>query len=143
MRPQSCKAKGRRLQQQIVADLLETFPTLTPDDVRSTSMGANGEDVQLSTAAREKFPFSVEAKNQERLNVWDAFLQAKTNTPADADPLLVFKKNNAKPHVMLEWSTFLRLIAPAPDRTLTPREGLIRAAELLRQHADAMDESAT
>ena len=51
MKTQSCKSKGRRLQQKVVADVLAAFPHLQPDDVRSTSMGCGGEDVQLSPAA--------------------------------------------------------------------------------------------
>ena len=45
MRPQSAKAKGRRLQQIVCQDLLELFPSLEADDIRSTSMGCNGEDI--------------------------------------------------------------------------------------------------
>jgi hypothetical protein len=40
MKPQSAKAKGRRLQQQVAAAVLENYHELTEDDVRSTSMGA-------------------------------------------------------------------------------------------------------
>ncbi len=80
MRPQSCKAKGRRFQQQIVADLLERFPHLTEDDIKSCSMGANGEDVQLSASARMSIPYSFEAKNQERVNVWSALEQVRPTT---------------------------------------------------------------
>lgn len=112
MKTQSCKAKGRRLQQLIVQDLLARFPELTDDDVRSTSMGANGEDVLLSSAARKRIPFSFEAKNQERLNVWSAIDQAGSNAPHDADVAVVIKKNNTKPHVVVTWDCFLRLISP-------------------------------
>ena len=59
MKPQSAKAKGRNLQKWVRDLLLENFPTLEADDVRSTSMGAGGEDVQLSPAARKLFKFSV------------------------------------------------------------------------------------
>jgi len=62
----SAKAKGRRLQQKVRDLILETFSELEEDDVRSTSMGAGGEDVQLSPLARRKFPFSVECKNVEK-----------------------------------------------------------------------------
>lgn len=65
MKPSSAKAKGRKLQQQVRDLILETFSDLEPDDVRSTSMGAGGEDVLLSPLARRKFPFSVECKNQQ------------------------------------------------------------------------------
>jgi len=47
LKPQSAKAKGRKLQQWVRDQILQRFPTLSTDDVRSTSMGASGEDVQL------------------------------------------------------------------------------------------------
>ena len=69
MKTSSCKQKGRKLQQKVRDIILESFDNLREDDVRSTSMGAGGEDVLLSPAARDVFPFSVECKNQEKLNV--------------------------------------------------------------------------
>lgn len=136
MKPQSCKAKGRRLQQMIVADLLEMHPQLSEDDVKSTSMGAGGEDVQLSAAARTVVPYSFEAKNQEKLNVWSAMAQAKANTPAGTDPVVVFKKNNEKPHVMITWELFKNLISPSDDSAKTQmREEMYRMAKLLQDMA--------
>ncbi len=69
MKTSSCKAKGRNLQKWVRDLILESFPSLEADDVRSTSMGAGGEDVQLSPAARKLFPYSLECKNVEKLNV--------------------------------------------------------------------------
>jgi len=66
---QSRKSKGRRLQQFVRDMILENFDHLEPDDVRSTSMGAGGEDVLLSPAARKVFPFSVECKNVEKISL--------------------------------------------------------------------------
>ena len=53
MKPSSCKAKGRRLQQRVAQSIRDAFAGLAEEDVRSTSMGAGGEDVQLSSQARE------------------------------------------------------------------------------------------
>lgn len=69
MKTQSCKAKGRKLQQRVRDLILENFEDLEQDDVRSTSMGAGGEDVLLSPKARKYFPFSIECKNQESLGI--------------------------------------------------------------------------
>ena len=113
MRPQSCKAKGRRLQQLIVCDLLTRFSHLNDDDVRSTSMGAHGEDVQLSSAARRVIPYSFEAKNQERLNIWSAIEQSESNKPDGTHSVIVFKKNGQPAYAAVKWSNFLDLIAPA------------------------------
>ena len=106
MKIQSAKAKGRRLQQQIASDILNAFPALEDDDVRSTSMGAHGEDVQLSPRARDIFPYSIEAKNQERLNIWSAIEQAKTNCKG-LNPLVIFHKNHETTYVALPWKHFL------------------------------------
>ena len=80
MKTSSAKAKGRRLQQKVRDLLLETFTELEPDDIRSTSMGVSGEDLQLSPAARKLIPFAIECKNQEKLNVWDSLKQAEENS---------------------------------------------------------------
>ena len=104
MRPQSCKAKGRRLQQRTCAALLETFDSLEKDDVRSTSMGAGGEDVQLSPAARKLIPFSIECKNTEKLSLVKAFAQAATHVGSPGvSPCVVFSRNRADTYVALKY----------------------------------------
>ena len=114
MRPQSAKAKGRRLQQQF-RDLLIEKLDIHPEDIESRSMGAGGEDLVMARAAREKFPFSVECKNVEKLNVWEAYNQAKENsTPSrlsgnEYEPLVVMKKNNHKALVVLDAEKFVEI----------------------------------
>ena len=109
MKPQSAKAKGRNLQKWTRDKILESFPSLEPDDVRSTSMGCGGEDLQLSPAARRQFGFSVECKAQERLNVYDAYDQACANS-GDYEPLLVMKKNRKRPLVVMDAEAFIQLM---------------------------------
>ena len=106
MRPQSAKAKGRRLQQWVRDKLIETL-NVHPEDVESRSMGAGGEDLIMARDARQKFPFSVECKNQEKLNVWDAYDQACANS-GDYEPILIMKKNGKKPLVVLDAENFIR-----------------------------------
>tara|TARA_B100000927_G_scaffold258686_1_gene227253 strand:+ start:236 stop:604 length:369 start_codon:yes stop_codon:yes gene_type:complete len=114
MRPQSAKAKGRRLQQQF-RDLLIEKLDIHPEDIESRSMGAGGEDLVMARAAREKFPFSIECKNVEKLNVWEAYNQAKENsTPSRLsgnayEPLVVMKKNNHKALVVLDAEKFVEI----------------------------------
>ena len=109
MKPQSAKAKGRKLQQWVRDLILESFPSLEADDVRSTSMGAGGEDVQLSPAARKLFPYSVECKSVEKLNVWGAYEQAEANS-GEHEPLLIMKKNRKKPLVVIDAEAFVKLL---------------------------------
>ena len=63
----------------------------------------------MSKAARNKFPYSVECKNQERLNVWSAWEQANTNKGL-YEPLVVIKKNGVRPLVLLDAENFLDMI---------------------------------
>ena len=109
MKTQSAKAKGRRLQQWVVQQLIETFD-IHPEDIKSCSMGAGGEDVQMARSAREKFPYSVECKNVEKLNVWDACDQAKANA-GDYEPMVIMKKNGKKPLVVIDAEHFIRLFS--------------------------------
>lgn len=109
MKTSSAKAKGRRLQQRIAADIVQAFG-LSPDDATSRSTSAPGTDVLLSPAAQAVFPWAVEAKNVERLNVWQAFAQAEGNAKPGLAPLLVMSRNRcAEPLVVLTWSAFLKL----------------------------------
>ena len=106
MRPQSAKAKGRRLQQQFRELLIETLG-IHPEDIENRSMGAGGEDLIMARAAREKFPFSIECKNQEKLNVYDAYDQACANS-GDHEPILFMKKNRKKALAVVDAEWFIK-----------------------------------
>ena len=108
MRPQSAKAKGRRLQQQFRELLIETLG-IHPEDIENRSMGAGGEDLIMARAAREKFPFSIECKNQEKLNVYDAYDQACANS-GDHEPILFMKKNRKKALAVVDAEWFIKNI---------------------------------
>ena len=71
-------------------------------------MGASGEDLIMAQMARQKFPFSIECKNQERLNVWDAYNQAETNS-GKYEPILFIKNNNKKPLAVLDAEYLIKL----------------------------------
>jgi hypothetical protein len=108
MKPQSCKAKGRNLQKWVRDQLIEQL-NIHPEDIESRSMGAGGEDLIMARAARQKFPFSIECKNVEKLNVWEAYEQAKVNA-GTYEPIVVMKKNHKKPLVVIDAETFIKLI---------------------------------
>jgi hypothetical protein len=109
MKPRSAKNKGKRLQNKIRDLILEKFDSLEKDDVRSITMGDSGEDILLSPAARRLFPFSVECKNQEKLNIWSALEQAEENS-GDHVPLVIFKRNRTKTYAVLEFDKLLELL---------------------------------
>lgn len=134
MRPDSCKAKGRLLQQKITADLKRAFPLLDGNDVRSTSMGCSGEDILMSPLAEQVFPYSVEAKNQERLNIWAAVDQAKANAPNGRTPIVVIKRNREQAHVLLPWQHFLDIVSENPSGTQADTGALSENPQV--SHAD-------
>ena len=109
MKAQSAKAKGRKLQQAVRDGILERFPALEPDDVRSTGMGQSGEDVQLSPAARKVFPYSVECKNLAKIAVYNYYDQCMTNC-GNHEPLVVIKQNRSKPLAVVDLEHFLDLV---------------------------------
>tara|TARA_B100001989_G_scaffold120860_1_gene85144 strand:- start:382 stop:714 length:333 start_codon:yes stop_codon:yes gene_type:complete len=107
MKTQSKKAKGRRLQQW-VRDLLIEKLEVHPEDIESRSMGAGGEDLIMSRSAREKFPYSIECKNQESLNIWKSYEQAQQNS-GNYEPIVILKRNNVKPLVLVDADYFVEL----------------------------------
>lgn len=109
MTPSGAKQKGRRLQNRVAARLRAKF-NLAASDCRPAVMGENGPDIHLSEAARAKFPFAVECKNTERLNVWQALEQAQRNASDGQRPILVFSRNRAKTYVTLTIDDFLNLL---------------------------------
>ena len=70
-------------------------------------MGASGEDLIMARDARQKFPVSIECKNQEKLNVYDAYDQACANS-GDHEPILFMKKNRKKALAVVDAEWFIK-----------------------------------
>lgn len=109
MKSRSAKNKGKRLQNNVRDLILEKFQQLEEDDVRSITMGDSGEDILLSPAARKLFPFSVECKNQEKLNIWSSLEQTETNAGKHT-PLLIFKRNRSKTYAVLQLDDLMEML---------------------------------
>lgn len=103
----SRKAKGRKLQQWFVGILIEKL-RLSYNDVESRPMSSQGEDIILGDESRKKFPFSVECKNQEAVNVWKSYEQAQNNCK-NYQPLLIIKRNRSKPLAVVDAEFFVEL----------------------------------
>lgn len=113
MRPQSCKAKGRRLQQQVRDALRELGRPygLVDGDIESRGMGQNGVDVILSPAAQRVFDLLVECKNTEALSVVTTFLTHYNKYASQPGlKLLIHSRNNVKPLVTMQFTDFLNLL---------------------------------
>lgn len=111
----------------LVEKIRQTFP-IDADDVKITPSGVTGPDIWLSPLAKKHFPFDVECKCQEQLNIWAALKQAEGHGPR---PIVVFRRNRTKPYVALDLDLFMELVG-----------GKNKGDEKLREHgtdkADAM-----
>jgi hypothetical protein len=107
MKPQSAKQKGRKLQQWVRDKLVEIL-NIHPENVKSTSMGAGGEDILMSKEARDAFAYSIECKCQESLNIWKAYDQACANS-GEHEPLVIIKRNRSKTLAVVEAEYFINL----------------------------------
>ena len=111
MKPSSAKAKGRNFQNKVREMIMEKLG-INEHDIKTAVMGESGMDIILSKAGRDTFPYAVECKKVEKINVWKCYDQACENSN-DLTPLLVFSKNHSKVMVCFEFEDFLDLVENA------------------------------
>lgn len=107
MKTQSAKQKGRKLQQWFTKLLVDVLG-MDEEDMESRPMGSQGEDIIMGKLSRIRFPYSIECKNQEAVNVWKAYDQAKENCKG-YEPLVVIKRNRSTPLVLVDAEHFVGL----------------------------------
>ena len=77
-------------------------------------MGAQGEDVQLSPAARKLMPIAVETKARNSIAACRFFEQAQEHAKAvkggKAQPVVVMKEDRKQPVVMVSLEFFVDLL---------------------------------
>lgn len=117
MSPRGSKAKGRKGQQIVRDAILQAFPNLEPDDVRSTAMGQNGEDLLLSPAARRLVPYQIEVKNKATSQIHTYYNQAKEH--GKHEPLVVVKMDRDIPLAIVSLDNFLKLLQHRNETTST------------------------
>lgn len=130
MKPSSAKAKGRRAAAELRELLLQAAPSLDPGDIVVTPSGVNGPDLYLSPAAKKVYPFAIECKAVEALNVWSALKQAETHGLMSGGvtslfPLLAFKRNRSLLYVSMRAEDFLKVLSKTgflPHQAQAPQE---------------------
>ena len=108
MKASSAKAKGRKLQQWFTNLLIDKLD-LDKEDLESRPMGSQGEDIILGKQSRDKFPYSIECKNQEAVNIWKSYQQAEDNCKG-YEPLVIIKRNRSKPLAVVDAEHFVSLM---------------------------------
>lgn len=111
----SRKGKGRNLQFTVAEGISEITGVPYDQssdvcDIHSREMGLSGNDIILRGEALKKFPFSVECKCTESLNLTDTYEQVKANVVDGTDWIIVHKRK-AIPEILviLSWEAFKKL----------------------------------
>lgn len=109
---QSAKDKGRRLQKWTCEKISELTGLDWGKDqpIESRGMGQSGVDVRLEKSALDLFPFSVECKYQESWGVHNWIKQAEINKIENTDWLLICKRNQNLPVVIMDAERFFDLL---------------------------------
>jgi hypothetical protein len=105
MTPQSRKAKGRGLVKKLKDKLLRHYPDLEDEDLKITSSGETGEDLQLSPAARAKIPYQFECKKHKTFAIYKHYEQARSH--GKHTPVVVIEADHETPLVVLSLDHFL------------------------------------
>lgn len=116
MKTSSAKSKGRKFQQwcrDLIIQTLKPFG-VEPEDVKSTSMGAQGEDVQLSPFARSLWDASIECKSHKSMAVYKWYEQATSH--GESEPVLFIKANHKKPLVVVDANHYMELVRGTIER---------------------------
>jgi hypothetical protein len=104
----ACKAKSRKLQQFARDKILSLHPTFRPEDCKSTPMGVQGPDVQLSPFITDVLPIQVECKSYAKIAVYKWYEQAKSH--GKFEPVLFVKQNNSKPLAIVDAEHYMSLL---------------------------------
>lgn len=113
----AAKQKGRLGQNEIRDRLLEEFPEFEPDDIKSTTMGDGGADIQLSPAARKRLNLAIEVKRRKSggTTFYNYMDQAKNHAKQGEDPVVFFRADRKPWLVVVDLDLFMRLLKDKKD----------------------------
>ena len=102
----SAKSKARKLQQWVRDKVLSLSPMLRPEDVKSTTMGESGTDIQLSPYAKDRFPWVFECKANKSFAVYKVLEQCQSHAKQGEVPIVVLKGDRKDPVVVVDADWF-------------------------------------
>jgi len=104
------KQKGRGLVLEVKAWLHKVFPEFEDHDIIVPATSASGEDLKMSPALQEMFPFSVECKRTEGLAQDYRFMEQASNNCEGRTPIVIMRSNHKEALVMMKLSDFEKLL---------------------------------
>lgn len=113
MNIKSAKAKGRRCAAEVKKLLIKFSDILNEGDIVVTPSSVPGPDLHLSPFALRIFPFVIECKNQEKMNIWASLEQCLSHKSSlNQIPVLFFKRNKSDLYVALLAEDFMKNFKP-------------------------------
>ena len=103
----NAKQKGNRFEREVAKILNKKFDANVRRTPMSGGMGFKGDIIQLTGILSR---FSIECKNQEKLNIWKALEQSRNDAERMKIPVVVFTRNRDRNYIALELDDFLNLI---------------------------------
>jgi hypothetical protein len=107
----SAKSKGRLFQNLVRDRILKLLAPygVVGKDVKSTSMGVSGVDIQLSPFAEQFLPIAAECKSHKSMAIYKLWEQAVSNSDKDTKPVLFIKANHKEPLAILSLDDYMNL----------------------------------
>jgi len=110
----SRKQKGRNLQKWVCEQIAKLFNIEydQQDDncpIHSREMGQSGVDVIIRGELQQRFPFAIECKSSEQLNLPQTIKQTKKNAKGKYWIIVHKRKAFKKPVVIMDWDCFYGL----------------------------------
>ena len=97
-------------------DIVSECGGVEPDDIKSTTMGDTGEDIQLSPAARKKLPITIEVKRRKSsLKTVYGYLEQASNH-AKGEPVVFFRSDRMPWVVMVGMDHYMELLRNWKDK---------------------------
>lgn len=105
------KNKGMRFQQWVRDKILEYFTfhfNFRAEDVKSTTMGETGPDIQLSPFAKDALPIQIECKHHKSFAIYKVYEQAQEH--GDSEPVVFIKADRKKPLAVVDAELMVKLL---------------------------------
>lgn len=106
------------LEKLVRTKLLDTFPELEREDIRTTIGQERGSDLKLSKVAQRRIPYVFECKNRAAFIGFAWMGQANLHKMSmeergegSYEPVVVVKQNRSEPLVLITLDHFLKLIS--------------------------------
>ena len=106
--------KGKRFERDVAKMLNKKFDSNVRRTPMSGGMSIKGDIIDMNPDSI-LFDYHFECKNQEKLNIWKALAQARSDKPLGKIPLVVYTKNHEKDYVSLEFEDFMNILKELED----------------------------